>query len=86
MMEALVCHPLGKTKYPNLTNKQSLTWITDTIKVRMQLSRRARAPGVCSNPYQPSKSDIDEQTIGESTRLPYHGQGDCGSRNGPGII
>jgi hypothetical protein len=28
-----------------------LTQMIDTIKVRMQLSRRARAPGVCSKHF-----------------------------------
>jgi solute carrier family 25 citrate transporter 1 len=47
MMEALVCHPLGMTiiqwyrVFQNHANN-----LPDTIKVRMQLSRRARAPGV----------------------------------------
>ena len=45
MMEALACHPLG------MQHPSSLTLIrpecfADTIKVRMQLSRRGRTPGV----------------------------------------
>ena len=44
MMEALVCHPLGKgIERPVCESTHALV---DTIKVRMQLSRRARAPGV----------------------------------------
>lgn len=52
MMEALVCHPLGKFQLPiHLSLIKSIPRILtksgpiDTIKVRMQLSRRARAPG-----------------------------------------
>jgi solute carrier family 25 citrate transporter 1 len=46
MMEALVCHPLGISPCHFLSFRlQKLTGISDTIKVRMQLSRRARAPG-----------------------------------------
>lgn len=45
MMEALVCHPLGTI--PTLSRPRILlSQFSDTIKVRMQLSRRARAPGV----------------------------------------
>ncbi|KAG8414594.1 Mitochondrial succinate-fumarate transporter [Metarhizium acridum] len=46
MMEALVCHPLG-TFPPNPVADVGLTQddAKDTIKVRMQLSRRARQPG-----------------------------------------
>ncbi|MCJ1337380.1 hypothetical protein MMC09_002662 [Bachmanniomyces sp. S44760] len=43
MMEALACHPLGGSVYVLRMGHHSD--ITDTIKVRMQLSRRARAPG-----------------------------------------
>lgn len=52
MMEALACHPLGKFQLPKgkLIRNKSNT-ILDTIKVRMQLSRRARAPGVGSTSY-----------------------------------
>lgn len=53
MMEALVCHPLGKS-YIATRSMESMedsmankVFFLDTIKVRMQLSRRARAPGVC---------------------------------------
>lgn len=46
MMEALVCHPLGKWLHTLAAQQQLLTFEVDTIKVRMQLSRRARAPGV----------------------------------------
>jgi solute carrier family 25 citrate transporter 1 len=54
MMEALVCHPLGKptlcaytrTGTGNLLRARSTNpHAPDTIKVRMQLSRRARQPG-----------------------------------------
>ena len=46
MMEALACHPLGKIAQ-RLLSSRLVRAIPDTIKVRMQLSRRARAPGVC---------------------------------------
>lgn len=46
MMEALVCHPLGTLKSsPILQSSHTDLTITDTIKVRMQLSTRARRPG-----------------------------------------
>lgn len=49
MMEALACHPLGTslTSYTNsqFTIKHYNNTHADTIKVRMQLSRRARMPG-----------------------------------------
>lgn len=51
MMEALVCHPLGTLSFfcsPDaLAHVFSLAYslYLDTIKVRMQLSRRARMPG-----------------------------------------
>lgn len=50
MMEALACHPLGTLGVlcEDLKRRRVLTEATDTIKVRMQLSRRARAPGVRS--------------------------------------
>jgi hypothetical protein len=49
MMEALACHPLGTSEplQSSYNWASALTWTIDTIKVRMQLSRRARAPGVC---------------------------------------
>jgi solute carrier family 25 (mitochondrial citrate transporter), member 1 len=48
MMEALACHPLGKKPHLLLDHcvLRRFTSATDTIKVRMQLSKRARAPGV----------------------------------------
>jgi hypothetical protein len=52
MMEALVCHPLGESFFPRDLYEAKdigLTRNADTIKVRMQLSRRARAPGVRSD-------------------------------------
>jgi len=50
MMEALACHPLGMfgVLREELKRTRMLNEATDTIKVRMQLSRRARAPGVRS--------------------------------------
>ena len=51
MMEALACHPLGGSVYVLRMGHHSD--ITDTIKVRMQLSRRARAPGVSDVPNFP---------------------------------
>ena len=50
MMEALVCHPLGITlDFPptriSRCDRPLNSCFPDTIKVRMQLSRRARAPG-----------------------------------------
>lgn len=49
MMEALVCHPLGMLCIAPQTIEDPMAdnVFLDTIKVRMQLSRRARAPGVC---------------------------------------
>jgi hypothetical protein len=49
MMEALVCHPLGKFFGLQTAGRiaRGLMISADTIKVRMQLSKRARAPGVC---------------------------------------
>ena len=44
MMEALACHPLGPPRSPVPENEKLM--VSDTIKVRMQLSRRKRAPGV----------------------------------------
>lgn len=47
MVEALACHPLGMSQQP-LTQSckhDSNTIHADTIKVRMQLSRRSRMPG-----------------------------------------
>ena len=44
MVEALACHPLGQS-CGTLASNTKLT-DPDTIKVRMQLSRRKRAPGV----------------------------------------
>ena len=46
MMEALACHPLGR--YLSKLCRTGTDTSADTIKVRMQLSRRARAPGVCA--------------------------------------
>jgi hypothetical protein len=47
MMEALVCHPLGMAIIQMVSSSESqANNLADTIKVRMQLSRRARAPGV----------------------------------------
>jgi hypothetical protein len=52
MMEALACHPLGKSSLGICGGARTLlTQMIDTIKVRMQLSRRARAPGVCSKHF-----------------------------------
>ena len=45
-MEALACHPLGEYSYRRLLRDTVADAPSDTIKVRMQLSRRARAPGV----------------------------------------
>ncbi|KAI9859448.1 MAG: hypothetical protein M1824_003789 [Vezdaea acicularis] len=44
MMEALACHPLGELPFRNIVI-QHTDEPKDTIKVRMQLSRRGRAPG-----------------------------------------
>ena len=44
MMEALACHPLGQLCFELMS--EHLLNDVDTIKVRMQLSRRARTPGV----------------------------------------
>ena len=46
MTEALACHPLGR--YFSKICRTGTDTSADTIKVRMQLSRRARAPGVCA--------------------------------------
>lgn len=53
-MEALVCHPLGTVNSVVDVDKRhqvahGLRRRIDTIKVRMQLSRRARQPGVRSH-------------------------------------
>lgn len=52
MMEALACHPLGQSQTSLILNPFTIRPLslthrstTDTIKVRMQLSRRARIPG-----------------------------------------
>ena len=52
MMEALVCHPLGEQikilgQDVALQRTSTHLFVLDTIKVRMQLSRRAQRPGVC---------------------------------------
>ena len=44
MMEALACHPLGRSHLAMMY--ECVLIDVDTIKVRMQLSRRARTPGV----------------------------------------
>ena len=44
-MEALACHPLGVAPFASGWRIKA-DGSADTIKVRMQLSRRARAPGV----------------------------------------
>jgi solute carrier family 25 citrate transporter 1 len=46
MMEALVCHPLGMLGLSLKAGIERQQRLVDTIKVRMQLSKRARAPGV----------------------------------------
>ena len=50
MMEALACHPLGTGTFSKtlMLCTYANAYVPDTIKVRMQLSRRARAPGVRS--------------------------------------
>lgn len=62
MMEALVCHPLGKLSSPipyAMFSFQQLTPLqSDTIKVRMQLSRRARAPGVKKRGFVATGAEI----------------------------
>jgi solute carrier family 25 citrate transporter 1 len=68
MMEALVCHPLGK---PSLNFQKLSRWdlifidgikltkrCIDTIKVRMQLSRRGRAPGVKKRGFVATGAEI----------------------------
>lgn len=49
MMEALACHPLGMllVDMQSSPSMHAYYFLADTIKVRMQLSRRARVPGVC---------------------------------------
>ena len=59
MMEALACHPLGQSLY-SLPLYTKLIY-PDTIKVRMQLSRRKRAPGVRLFPSQKSFSILTGQ-------------------------
>lgn len=67
MMEALVCHPLGRflpflspLPFPHTRNTpQSKTNPQpDTIKVRMQLSRRARAPGAKKRGFVATGAEI----------------------------
>lgn len=71
MMEALACHPLGKfTPHPwppfpkNHIQKEDSMLMqgtptkTDTIKVRMQLSRRGRAPGSPKRGFVRTGADI----------------------------
>jgi hypothetical protein len=74
MMEALACHPLGKSS-ARLNSRNRSNFRPDTIKVRMQLSRRARAPGVRSNPClrlaQIVALILTRLPIGEEARL-YH--------------
>lgn len=53
MMEALVCHPLGMLSSGLQSIRvDMLMTATDTIKVRMQLSKRAKAPGVSCHENQ----------------------------------
>jgi solute carrier family 25 citrate transporter 1 len=67
MMEALVCHPLGtssplvpsrSTKYLQFGPLETNKTCPDTIKVRMQLSRRARAPGAKKRGFLTTGAEI----------------------------
>ena len=66
MMEALACHPLGKRRIDTTTTttprvgKWALSShrVTDTIKVRMQLSRRARQPGAPKRGFMRTGTEI----------------------------
>ena len=63
MMEALACHPLGELPFRNIVI-QHTDEPKDTIKVRMQLSRRGRAPGVSSRavlPVPPPDKSADQK-------------------------
>jgi hypothetical protein len=62
--------------------------IADTIKVRMQLSRRARAPGVRLLPYRPKSFQLGygsqhmldiwlTKIAGTKARIYYDRKGDC---------
>lgn len=60
MMEALVCHPLGtfSLPLPHPSLPSLLTSCPDTIKVRMQLSRRARVKGAKKRGFITTGTDI----------------------------
>ena len=57
----------------------SLTKFSDTIKVRMQLSRRARAPGVVNE--APHVVTPTNRCAGKAAQLLDDGQRDCKARN-----
>lgn len=64
-MEALACHPLGQQGSRDTGCKvQKANSFQDTIKVRMQLSRRKRAPGVTNSktcgPHESLTSETDK--------------------------
>ena len=54
--------------------------VEDTIKVRMQLSRRARAPGV-SMSLSPRLEILLMRRTGKTTGLPDNRERDCEARN-----
>jgi hypothetical protein len=91
MMEALVCHPLGTRPCSSLEICRIGTdgWLSlDTIKVRMQLSRRARAPGVgyLGNTPPPCAIQIDNPSSGQSPWFPRYRKGYRQERNGDGVV
>ena len=79
MMETLVCHPLGGQSLQSHPLKPPITHeVVDTIKVRMQLSRRARLPGVRDHNRHQSAAWIDgDEHLGKETRLCPDRSGDC---------
>lgn len=73
MMEALACHPLGQS-HGSLPESAKLN-NPDTIKVRMQLSRRKRAPGVRMD-IACEALNLLNKAAGKTTRILYHGKRD----------
>lgn len=73
MMEALACHPLGQLR-GSLPQSAKLN-DPDTIKVRMQLSRRKRAPGVRIT-TSCKAFNLLNKAVGKTTRILYHGKRD----------
>jgi len=77
-MEALACHPLGMSDQSIFMSGTDL--LEDTIKVRMQLSRRARAPGVSQVPQQVSRR-ADSIATGKKAGVHHDRKGHREARN-----